>query len=309
MLDSAPGGAPLAPLADGSTAPAPGTIGTPKTASSPTPTVRVLASSATSAKLEVQGASGPVWLVLGESLNTGWQATGPGGRSLGEPQLIDGYANGWYAVPPRSGRFIVTLEFGPQRIVTPAILISGATLAVCLLVGFVPFGPIRRRTRRRRAHAADGRAVGQAGDLQRQIGNGSPTLGSPFAPSKRRPTLPTCIIVAAACGAVAMLVLPPPWAPSIAGATTVAVIAALCWPRARSLLSVAAVGCIAAAGAVTVLDQVRHHYQPGSAWPHNLEAAGVLAFIAVVALATDTAVEVARQHRGPAKHGNGPQAS
>ena len=309
VLDSAPGGAALAPLADGSTAPAPGTIGTAKTASPATVTVRVLESSATSAKLEVQGASGPFWLVLGESLNAGWQATGPGGRSLGEPQLIDGYANGWYVMPPRSGSFVVTLEFGPQRIVTPAILVSGATLAVCLLVGFVPFGPIRRRTRRRRAHAADGRAVEQAGDPQRLIVNGSPILGSPFASSKSRPTLLTCIIAAAACGAVTILVLPPQWASPIAGATTVAVIAALCWPRARSLLSLAAVGCIAAAGAVTVFEQARHHYQPSSGWPHNFETAGVLAFIAVVALATDTAVELARHHRGPAKDENGPQAS
>jgi hypothetical protein len=38
--------------------------------------------------------SGPAWLVLGESYNRGWRAF-CGERDLGEPQPIDGYANGW----------------------------------------------------------------------------------------------------------------------------------------------------------------------------------------------------------------------
>jgi hypothetical protein len=120
-----------------------------------------------------------------------------------------------------------------------------------------------------------------------------------LATSGEPPKLLTCILVAAACGAIAMVVLPPSWAPSIAGATAVLAIAGLRWSRARSVLSLSAVGCIGAAGAVTVFDQARHHYPPGSAWPHNFETAGVLAFVGVVALATDMAVELARRHRLP----------
>jgi hypothetical protein len=315
VLDSAPGGAVLPPLADGSAQPASGTIGTPATSFLPTPTVRVLGSTATSAKLEVQGATRPFWLVLGESLNAGWEATWRGGRSLGAPQLIDGYANGWYVSPQRSSTFVVTLEFAPQGIVTPAVIASGATLALCLLLGFVPIGPIRRRLRRRGPRSAEKQVVEPAGGTvtadpgswdatptrhsQTSALDASPILGSPLATSGEPPKLLTCILVAAACGAIAMVVLPPSWAASIAGATAVLAIAGLRWSRARSVLSLSAVGCIGATGAVTVFDQVRHHYPPGSAWPHNFETAGVLAFVGVVALATDMAVELARRHRLP----------
>ena len=315
VLDSAPGGAVLPPLADGSAQPASGTIGTPATSFLPTPTVRVLGSTATSAKLEVQGATRPFWLVLGESLNAGWEATWRGGRSLGAPQLIDGYANGWYVSPQRSSTFVVTLEFAPQGIVTPAVIASGATLALCLFLGFVPIGPIRRRLRRRGPRSAEKQVVEPAGGTvtadpgswdasptrhsQTSALDASPILGSPLATSGEPPKLLTCILVAAACGAIAMVVLPPSWAPSIAGATAVLAIAGLRWSRARPVLSLSAVGCIGAAGAVTVFDQVRHHYPPGSAWPHNFETAGVLAFVGVVALATDMAVELARRHRLP----------
>jgi hypothetical protein len=252
---------------------------------------------------------------LGESLNSGWEATGPGGRSLGAPQLIDGYANGWYVTPLRRGTFVVALQFAPQAMVTPAVIASGATLALCLFLGFVPTGPVRRRLRRRGAHLAQNRAVepepaggaaaavpassepSPAGDSQTSVPDASPDLGSPLAAGETPPRLRTCILVAAACGAIAMVVLPSSWAPSIAGATAVVALAGLWWSHARSILSLSAVGCIAAAGAVTVFDQVRHHYPPGSAWPHNFETAGVLALVGVVALGTDAAIELARQHR------------
>ena len=55
---------------------------------------------------------GPSWLVLGESFDNGWRATCDG-RSLGAPQVIDGYANGWLApgrLPTR-----VVLASRPRR--------------------------------------------------------------------------------------------------------------------------------------------------------------------------------------------------
>jgi hypothetical protein len=314
VLDSAPGGAALAPLADGSVAPAPGTIGTAVEPSLARPTVRVLESTATSAKLEVHGATGPFWLVLGESLNAGWQATGQDGRSLGAPQLIDGYANGWYVTPRGSGTFVVSLQFVPQRVVTPAIIASGATLAVCLLVGFVPIGPIRRRLRRRRAHSAEdqeehaeavgaravaGRCASAAVNSRVPELDSSPRLVSPLTAAGRAPRLLVCIGLAAACGAVAMVVLQPGWAPFVAGATAVAALVTALWSRARSTLSLSALGCMTAAGTVTVFDQLRHRYPAGSSWPHHFETAGVLAMIAVVLLATDAAVELVRLKHTP----------
>jgi hypothetical protein len=237
--------------------------------------------------------------VLGESLNSGWEATGPGGRSLGAPQLIDGYANGWYVTPP-SASFIVTLRFGPQQSVVPAIVASGTTLFLCLVVGFVPFGPIRRRLRRGRAHtaaAADSASATTPGAPA--IAKGAPTLYGPFADRTGPPNVVICCLVAALCGGVGLVVLPPPSAPFVAGAIVLSALASLRVSLARPLLSLLALGCILAAGTLAVLGEIAHHYPAGSSWPHNFESAGVLAFVGVVALACDAAVAVVRRRDEP----------
>ncbi|MFZ1992714.1 MAG: hypothetical protein WAU75_01285, partial [Solirubrobacteraceae bacterium] len=75
--------------------------------------------------------SRPSWLVLGESYDTGWQAHCDG-RSLGTPQVIDGYANGWVAP---AGCRNVSFAFSPQSTVDLGYVISGAVaLALALLL-------------------------------------------------------------------------------------------------------------------------------------------------------------------------------
>jgi len=287
VLDAAPGGAAFQPLENGMVPATPGTIATQGTPALATPTVRVLGATATSARLEVTHATNPFWLVLGESLNKGWEALGSNGQPLGPPQLIDGYANGWYVVPPANGELTVSLQFTPQRIVTPAVLISGGTLALCLVLGFVPVGNIVRRRRGRGAHPVE--------NVVRD--DESPALASPLTTGGSRPRLVHGILLALGCGAISLVVLPPPWAVPIAVATASAALVALRWSAARAILSLSAFMCVAAAGAVTLFDQVRHHYPPGDAWPRNFETAGVLALVGVVALATDTAVELIRRHQ------------
>ena len=73
----------------------------------------------------------PALLVLGESFNRGWRAWCDG-RSLGEPEVVDGYANGWRA--PASCRD-VRFAFAPQRPVNWAYALSA--LACLLLLGFL----------------------------------------------------------------------------------------------------------------------------------------------------------------------------
>ena len=66
------------------------------------PTARATSQSATTIHVRVSGitaAAGPFYLVLGESINRGWTATVDGGPSLGAPELIDGFANGWIVNP------------------------------------------------------------------------------------------------------------------------------------------------------------------------------------------------------------------
>jgi hypothetical protein len=205
--------------------------------------------------------------------------------------------------------------------VTPAILVSGATLAVCLVLGFVPFGPIRRRLRRRGAHSAEvaadrggtaaldaDRRKAEARAVLAPLLEEPPLLGVPFADGGRSPGWLACILVATACGAVSAAVLPPPSAPWVACAIALGALAGLRWSAARSLLSLTALGCLVAAGLLTVIEQVRHHYSAGSGWPHNFESAGVLAFVGVVALASDTTVELARRLRRKALPAKGSQA-
>ncbi len=93
---------------------------------------------------------GPAWLVLGESYNSGWRAACDG-RDLGEPEVVDGYANGWH--PPEDCR-AVELTFGPQRAVAVGYAVSA--LACPALLGLLLVGG--RRLRRRAAVA--GRSAG-----------------------------------------------------------------------------------------------------------------------------------------------------
>jgi arabinofuranan 3-O-arabinosyltransferase len=91
---------------------------------------------------------GPSWLVLGESYNRGWKAW-CGGRSLGAPRAIDGFANGW---PVGSDCREARIEFGPNRTANVSYWISAVVCLLLLVVLFLTRG-------RRPAPAARG-AVG-----------------------------------------------------------------------------------------------------------------------------------------------------
>jgi arabinofuranan 3-O-arabinosyltransferase len=85
-------------------------------------------------EVEVSGATPgePFWLVLGQSFNDGWTA-GIDGQGLGDPELVDGFANGWQVVPDDES-FVVDLRFAPQRRVDLAIAVSVLAAAACLVL-------------------------------------------------------------------------------------------------------------------------------------------------------------------------------
>jgi arabinofuranan 3-O-arabinosyltransferase len=108
--------APLAPRPSGGRVLAPGTIGNSSVGG-----VRV-------------ALDGPAWLVLGESFDVGWRAT-CNGRSLGPPQVLDGYGNGWLAP---AGCRSVAFSFAPQSGVNKSYVasaIAGALMLLGLLLG------------------------------------------------------------------------------------------------------------------------------------------------------------------------------
>jgi hypothetical protein len=109
----------------------------------PGATVTVTDEGPTSYDLRVESDGRPFWLVLGQSHNDGWHAKTGTGRPLGEPQLVDGYANGWLVTPERADTFTVRLTWTPQRLVWVGFAASVLAIVVCLGVLVV--------TRRRRA--------------------------------------------------------------------------------------------------------------------------------------------------------------
>ena len=99
-----------------------------------TPRVTVVHEGQDQVEVEVSGASPgePFWLVLGQSFNDGWTAS-VDGDGIADPELVDGFANGWQVVPDAES-FVVDLRFAPQRRVDLAIAVSAVAAAVCLLL-------------------------------------------------------------------------------------------------------------------------------------------------------------------------------
>ena len=151
VLDSAAGGA-AGPAAIPTAA---GTPQLPATQPGPAPTVTATSVHIDSHGADVTGATEPFELVLGQSVNKGWQAVatpGPGAPpgshrvDLGPSQLVDGFANGWQVTAADlhalgGPSFTVELTWTPQREVWAALAVSAATLLLCLLLGFLPRAP------------------------------------------------------------------------------------------------------------------------------------------------------------------------
>ena len=95
------------------------------------PDVRVERQGRTSADLVVTGAEDPFWLVFGQSHNLGWTATA-GGKDLGPPTLVNGYANGWQV--PAGQTIRLHLEWTPQKVVWGAIVGSLLSVLIALVL-------------------------------------------------------------------------------------------------------------------------------------------------------------------------------
>lgn len=99
-------------------------------------------------ELEVVTDGEPFWLVLAESNNAGWTAHVEG-ATVGERQLVDGYANGWLVTPSRGGTVSITLRWSPQRLVWVGLAVSALAVLACAVV-------LWRTRRHRRPDSGDG---------------------------------------------------------------------------------------------------------------------------------------------------------
>jgi len=301
VFDSAPGGAAM-PLA-GPDAVAPVAV-------APSPRVTVDRTTATSMRLTVHdvpttAGSTPFTLILGESINRGWTATVTGGPSLGAPVLVDAFANGWRvdpaAVAPyvHDGSLEVSVVWAPQRTANLAVLVSAVSLVACLVLAC---WPVRRRRRRAHAHSRSTDA-GEGDDptVDEAVDGGSPAdatdraprLQVPFGAEGPRASVVASVVAAVLAGAVAAAIASP-----VAGlGVGVAVLVVLLVPRLRFVLAIAAVACVAAAGAWVAVHQGQARVPDNGAWPQSFGTASRWAWAGVVFLGADGVVDVVLRAR------------
>ncbi len=118
----------------------------------PAPAVDITDEGRTSYDLDLTGIDGPFWLVLGQSHSLGWTASADGLGDLGEPELVDGYANGWWIDPGDATELTVRLRWWPQRVVNAMLVVSGLATLGCLWFA------VRRSSGSSPAEPAEGRA-------------------------------------------------------------------------------------------------------------------------------------------------------
>jgi hypothetical protein len=251
------------------------------------PTVVVASHTSTAMQLKVSGVSAgvaPFELVMGQSINAGWVAT-VNGHSLGSPQLIDGFANGWRVDPATLGTaspggvVTVQLRWAPQGRVNVGLLVSVLAILVCLALAFFP------RARRRLGHP--GATVPTDDD--------APRLAALFPADGPPIPVRSSVIVGVATGVVAGVITTPVTGLIVGAATLVALLV----PRLRMLLGLAAVGCVLAAGIYVVARQGSAHIVDSGSWPSEFGLASTLTWAGVVFLGADATVEVVRRWRSP----------
>ena len=83
--------------------------------------------------LELRTDGEPFWLVLGQSDNRGWDLQ-VDGATVGEREVVDGYANGWLVRPDEAGDLSASLTWEPQRQVWLALAVSAVAAALSLVL-------------------------------------------------------------------------------------------------------------------------------------------------------------------------------
>ena len=301
-LDSAPGGAPGPPATNGQI---------PATQPGLSPTVKTELST-TSGRLHASGVTGPFTVVLGESINAGWHAEArlprgadAAGRSidLGDPSLIDGYANSWDVsdgVLRKLGGgsipsdVVITLTWAPQQRIWAALAVSSLALLVCFVLVLLP----RRRRRRsaaeqdledaeislltRRQRIAAAKVPGHGSS---DLAASSPEFITPLTPGQRRPAFWSILLASLVTGAVAGALASP-----LAGCLVAFVVAlSLSVRHLRALPGLGALGFFIASVVNILILQRKERFGPGD-WPNHFTTAGALMWVAIVLLGADAVV-------------------
>ncbi|MFN8037859.1 MAG: alpha-(1-_3)-arabinofuranosyltransferase family protein [Acidimicrobiales bacterium] len=286
----------LSSAAGGATDPRP-TEPSPAPSGTVVPTATVTSSGRVDSTIGVQGATQPFWLTVGQSWSTGWKAT-VGGTDLGPPQVINGFANGWYVDPAALGTgpdLQVQLVWTPQRVVWISVAISvvGLLAGVALLF-------FARTARRRPVVAVDIAARPFDPRFERPAwwpGTAGPAARGERASVRTR----TAAVAGLVLGAFALVTLPTWYWQALAAVPYAAlVIVAFRWHRGRGLLGVAGAGALGLAAGYYVLQQVRNRFPADFVWPQLFTRVNVLGVLAVLLLLAEAARELLTEWHEPA---------
>ena len=242
--------------------------------SSAPPAVTVVSEGRVSYKLQVDDASAPFWLVLGQSQNDGWKATVKGGGSLGTPTLIDGYANGWYITPTGSGPIEITLSWTPQKRRSGSR--SGSRRSALAV--------LPRACSRWRGLAADAGRVAEDARVPRSR-RGAPTVAQRLRlPLSTRRDRSRGSSSGSSRG------------PSSADSPRSRSLAGLLWPNVRPVGDrVGARSARAAPRLFIIVKQWRYSLEPSFDWPTFFDKVHVLGWIGVSTLVADLVARVVRE--------------
>jgi arabinofuranan 3-O-arabinosyltransferase len=220
----------------------------------------IVSSSSRQRVVEIPPCPDGCWAVLGEGFNTAWEAT-VDGDDLGEPQLVDGNANGWSLEPSTRSR-TVTMSWTAQRPLSVGLALS--SIAVVALLAIVVSD--RRR---------------DADDVGTEPSPRLVPIGDPW----RRST--ALITVAAAVGSSALLI---GWGWALAAA--VLLIPAVVVRRSRVVAWTGLSLVVGVATVVTVIVRSERPF-PGAGWPvrfdwlHGWTLLGVLMITCATLFADD----------------------
>jgi hypothetical protein len=263
------------------------------------PRVRVLKEDSTSLTVRVDDASRPFWMVLGQSLNRGWEAKADG-RDLGESTLVDGFANGWLVRPDGSGPITIELEWVPQKVVRVGLLLSVLGALACLAIVFVAQLRWRRRRRAARAYAA-AHPDEPPPDPELVPAVLAPELASPFVARGGRPSAAVIALTTIVAGLVSAAVVRPWTGLLVAGV----VLLVLLRPRWRAVLSLFPVVALGLCGLYIAYVQYRSRYPVGLEWPGAFWRARTLGWLSIIFLSADVLVGLARRGEGQADDDEG----
>jgi arabinofuranan 3-O-arabinosyltransferase len=223
-------------------------------------------------EVEVSGATPgkPFWLVLGQSFNDGWTA-GIGGQGLGDPELVDGFANGWQVVPDDES-FVVDLRFAPQRRVDLAIVVSVLAVAACLLLTI------------RRPRPAIIAPSAMAEPYSKVLA---------FRYDGALPTIRTAVLTGVGVGLLGFVVAGPAVGLVVGGAAGLGAR----HETFRRWLLLASPLALGVAALYVLYIQVRHGPAPGFEWPIEMDRVHPFGWLAILLVVADVIVDRVWQAR------------